>query len=184
MQAFKSLVRLQASATGNSLKTDPSNTHSSNETSGKISRVLTFRTITTLLHLIQQQQEQPLEVTDMKPQTAHDRLHLSILNAIATLAVTQHEVVAVTAKYTDHGLELVASANGSEAEEPRSSNHALKVLQDLLITWNPAYSNSSTSISDEYPTLAKPSKPANLKDETDAALLEYLEEKYMSGICQ
>ena len=172
---------------------DKTSTLESDSEVERLQKIRHFRTITTLLSLIQQE---PYQVTDsMKPSERADRSSLEILSAVSTLAVTHQQVVAVIAKYTLEGIDLVASTDqaSQESEQPPKLLPAWKVLQNLFITYNPQRSSYRKSdprrnltVTGHYPSIATPSQPpdftpSHLEINLDRKLIEYLETRFESG---
>jgi hypothetical protein len=136
--------------------------------------ILAFRTITTLLHLIQQ--ERQLQITKEEQMTSQDRRQLSLLNALATLAITEHNIVAVTSKDSLGGLELIASTTLPHDDITKPSSIFMNLFQGCyLFTWNPEHKKPETSTANKYPILDSPSKPAGLEGDD---LKGYLEKQY------
>jgi hypothetical protein len=119
--------------------------------------ILAFRTITTLLHLIQQEE---LE-TDPEP-PIKERSELRLLNSLATVAITEHDIVAVTSKNNIDGLELIASTT-CPPDPPPQRFGIISFLQDCALTWNPQRQKPETSTPNQYPILYALPKPADFK---------------------
>jgi len=99
--------------------------------------ILAFRTITTLLEQIQQ--ERKFQVLPSKKHPQPDRLELKISNAFSTIAVIDHEVVAIVTKRTPEVLEITACtqtpANEDPATTPSQPGFTSQVWH-LLVTQN------------------------------------------------
>ncbi|KAF8804889.1 hypothetical protein BYT27DRAFT_7213579 [Phlegmacium glaucopus] len=99
--------------------------------------ILAFRTITKLLSQIQQ--ERAFEVYTPAILSPEDRLELKLSNAFSTLAVIEHEVVAIVTKRTAVTLKIVASTQTSTNEEPLvipSPSGFVSQVWHLLVTQN------------------------------------------------
>ena len=83
--------------------------------------ILAFRTITTMLGLIQQ--ERPFKISDLKIPAEHDR-ELKITSALANVAVAQHEIVAVATVHSAEELEVIACTQSS-SDKPSPSQSAI-----------------------------------------------------------
>lgn len=89
--------------------------------------ILAFRTITTLLEIIQQ--ERPFKVIDDERKLSDsDRRELKLSSAFSTVAVANHEVVAIVAKQCPGKLEVMAcnydSTNQQTIEPPQPSSNS------------------------------------------------------------
>ena len=160
------------------------NSSNSSQKPAEIPRnILAFRTITTLLRFIQQDKRLKLIDPQPLPQTPNDsdyyrQLELSILNALATVAITQHEIVAITSKRTDLSkLELIASTTQSE-DLPLSRILDKRSWMDFLLTRNSDFSTQTTKVPIGYPVLSEASKPADFKGESDEELCQYLDQQH------
>lgn len=103
--------------------------------------ILAFRTITQLLSYIQQ--DQAFRITEPPLEALKDqRLELKLTSAFSTVAVIEHEVVAVVTKRLPTSLQVVACVQPSDVEplpitpsEP-PSNYRDEIWK-LLFTQNP-----------------------------------------------
>lgn len=104
--------------------------------------ILAFRTITTMLSLIQS----PTETTSTREKedfTKDKRRELKILDALSAVAVRRFEIVAVVAKsYNGSNLEVIASVNNAGPalnihQQDSGSLAALKTSFQWFITPNP-----------------------------------------------
>jgi hypothetical protein len=107
--------------------------------------ILAFRTITKLLSLIQQ--GRAIQVSEVKPQDGQ-RQQLKIMNALSTVAVMEHEIIAVVNNFnagmfdlTSNTLDLIACVESSNEEPPiaPSSSSFSKWLWDVVGTQNSRY---------------------------------------------
>jgi len=91
--------------------------------------ILAFHTITKLLSQIQQ--ERVFQVSQPEPKLQRqERLELKISNAFSTLAVIEHEVVAVVTKRTPEVLNIIACTQTSISEDPFIAPSHLLVTQN------------------------------------------------------
>jgi hypothetical protein len=156
------------------------NSSCSSQTPPEIPRnIIAFRTITTLLRFIQQ--DKLLEVTDPNTKTSDDDLRrLSILNALATVAITHQEIVAITSSNTkSSGLEIIASTTESEPPPQPSGIWGKFPWPSFLLTYNSEHSTQDGNPG--YPILKAVVRPGDLKDDSNAELLQYLDKQYKSG---
>jgi len=140
--------------------------------------ILVFRTMTTLLaHL---PRTVPIAPTDnlQEPtwQTKQTRQELKISDAFAQLAVSQHDVVAVST-FRGWGLDLVTSTDQDVTETQAESTSVLdKIVKawQFLITRNDRPADSATS-SGEYPTVVPSQEPPDLNGRTAYEYMKDLE---------
>jgi hypothetical protein len=138
--------------------------------------ILAFRTITTLLRFIQQDKQ--LKMTHPDSQTSNDRYQLSILNALATVAVIDHEIIAISSMNTSpSGLELVASTTQSEVPAQHSGIWDKFPWPNFLLTHNSEFSKPKRNTPTGYPTLDELVKP-DFIGESDEELRQYLAEQH------
>ena len=93
--------------------------------------ILAFCTITTLLEQIQQEQE--FQALPSKKHPQPDRLELKISNAFSTIAVIDHEVIAIVTKHTSEVLMITACTQAPANEDPIIT---LSQMWHLLVTQN------------------------------------------------
>jgi len=136
--------------------------------------ILAFRTITTLLSHIPR--TTPIAPTDnfqqskwqeaQEEQTLHE---LRISDAFAQLAVSEHDIVAVST-VRGWGLDLVAASDGEVTEPPAESKSLPSQLAESLwqffITRNDRPRDPSTSSGGDYPIIINSQKPLDLGDRT------------------
>jgi len=140
--------------------------------------ILVFRTMTMLLaHLPRMV---PIAPTDnlQEPtwQTKQTRQELKISDAFAQLAVSQHDVVAVST-FRGWGLDLVTSTDQDATETQAESTSVLdKIVKawQFLITRNDRPADSATS-SGEYPTVIPSQEPPDLNGRTAYEYMKDLE---------
>lgn len=91
--------------------------NSSNDVPSDIPQnILAFRTITKMLAIIQQ--ERPFKIIEDGPAiSASDREELKLLSAFSSLAVVEHDVVAVVARQCPEKLEVVACNNDDSTNQ-------------------------------------------------------------------
>lgn len=146
-------------------------------------KILAFRTITSILAIIQQ--ERPFKVsnelpTDMKPL---DRQELKISNAVCNLAIADKDIIAVVTKPGDDSLAVIACAHLPRNESSFiSSQSPLKMamarLWQLLITKNFRRDDPKSSTWEIDPTIIDAKIPPGLDSDDDEALNEYLENRW------
>jgi hypothetical protein len=100
--------------------------------------ILAFRTITKLLSQIQQERE--FQVLYTEPTlSSKDRLELRLSNAFSTVAVIEHEVIAVVTKPTRESLQVTACTQTSINQGPLITplpSGALSQAWHLLVNQN------------------------------------------------
>jgi hypothetical protein len=144
--------------------------------------ILAFRTITTLLEKIQQQR--PFKLMDgsdgahlSKPETQE----LKLTTAFSTVAVTDHNVVAVVAKRCLGNLEVIACTSLSHDEnqpipQPQPSSTIFRIPY-LLVTQNFRRGDPRPEKQDRIPTITETEIPPGLED-GDQGLKQYLERRW------
>jgi len=140
--------------------------------------ILVFRTMTTLLaHLPRTVPIAPTDnFQDPTWPTKQTRQELKISNAFAQLAVSQHDVVAVST-VRGWGLDLVTSTDQDATETQAESTSVLdKIVKawQFLITRNDRPADSATS-SGEYPTVIPSQEPPDLNGRTAYEYMKDLE---------
>jgi hypothetical protein len=110
--------------------------------------ILAFRTITKLLSQIQQEREfQVLYTEPTLP--SKDRLELRLSNAFSTVAVIEHEVIAVVTKPTHESLQVTACTQTSINQGPLITplpSGALSQAWHLLVNQNYRRGGAKTGI--------------------------------------
>ena len=152
--------------------------------------ILAFRTITTLLQIIQQ--EQPFKIIeDERKLSDSDRRELKLSSAFSTVAVANHEVVAIVAKQCPGKLEVMAcnyddSTNQQTIEPPQpSSNFTFSFA--ALFTKNfrrddlNKIENEDKKMAEEerkrrFPVIKTTEIPPDLVGHGDEGLWKYLEQ--------
>ncbi len=140
--------------------------------------ILVFRTMTTLLaHLPRTVPIAPIDnLQEPTWQTKQTRQELKISDAFAQLAVSQHDVVAVST-FRGRGLDLVTSTDQDATETQAESTSVLdKIVKawQFLITRNDRPADSATS-SGEYPTVIPSQEPPDLNGRTAYEYMKDLE---------
>src|SRR5277367_7020634 len=100
--------------------------------------ILTFRTITTMLARIQQERPFKISLKDSKI-IQEQQNELKISNALANLAVTDVDVVAVATEHSPKELNIVACHYSESDDEspPSPSKNGLSRYWNFLFTKNP-----------------------------------------------
>ena len=106
--------------------------------------ILAFRTISKLLSQIQQ--EHLFQDTHPKELLPVERLELKLSNAFSTLAVIEHEVVAVVTKRTEEVLEVTACPQTLTNQDPATSSGIFAPFWHLLFAQNYRRSSSQLAI--------------------------------------
>jgi len=142
--------------------------------------ILAFRTITKLLSLIQQ--EQAVQVVENIPEDGRRRRELQILNALSTVAVIEHEVVAVVnnldSKMLDPNfdtLSLIAVVKPSNDENQHITPPKLPFWR-VILTQNYRRDTKLVSPSTEQATIAGVEVLADLNLADDQAIKEYADQ--------
>lgn len=118
--------------------------------------ILAFRTITKLLGTIQQDREPEVELWQSEL-TEAEIVELKISDAFATIAVTEHEVVAVTTNQRIHPktLQVVASIQPSDDNSSPPTQASTSAASECPI-WTFTF---NTRWSDEDPTTSLTAEP-------------------------
>lgn len=152
-----------------------------------------FTTISTLISLIQRHQKFHLTADHKSKLTKEERGGLAVCSAFATIAVIEHEIVAVGVNYEDHAhdssapIKAVVAANhpgtttndqvyeddGVEEEDSTYLTHVMRKFWNTSLPWNPlrnakptalkAREPPTSSIHAEYPALKCPKMPEALR---------------------
>jgi len=143
--------------------------------------ILAFRTITSILHLIQQ--ERPFKVSDdlamdMSPM---ERQELKISNAVSNLAIANNDITAVVTKRCPDTLVVIACTHLSNHESsfisPQPPTAISRIFQ-YLFTKNFRRDDPKSPTWDKDPTIINAIIPLGLKPDDDEALKKYLEERW------
>jgi hypothetical protein len=137
--------------------------------------ILAFRTITTLLEQIQQ--ERKFQVLPSKKHPQPDRQELKISNAFSTIAVIDHEVVAIVTKRTSEVLAITACTQPPANESPvitPSQPGLTSQIWHLLVTQN-YRRNDEGNLPVGEPTIDDAMSLANL-ELADDALKQWVDE--------
>jgi len=126
--------------------------------------ILAFRTITKLLSLIQQ--ERAIKASEKRFEDARQRRELQIINALATLAVIEHEVVAVVNNLDssvldpeldtpNRNLNLIAVVEPSQDENqditpPKPPGQPIITSVEVLASLNLANDEAIKKYTDQY----------------------------------
>ena len=141
-----------------------------------------FRTVSTLLSEIQ---SRPLEIDDVKISTQDVHYELKVLNALATIMVTDNDVVAVAANY--RGMEstanLIVMCNCLANIMPKSNashetlGRKTGFLPEFLVSFNPR-SNKATRFTppNGEPQIMETIRPTELRSDDAVELTKYLAE--------
>jgi hypothetical protein len=131
--------------------------------------ILAFRTITKLLSLIQQERA----FQALQPRSADNRrLELKLTNALATVAVINHEVVAVVNNLDSDKLDLIVSVESSRI--PPSESPAPNLLH-VLFPQNYRFSDPKPN-STGQPTISSAEALADIKLVGNKTIQQYAEE--------
>jgi len=143
--------------------------------------ILVFRTITTLLgHLPRTTPIAPADnFADPTWQTRQVRLELKISDAFALLAVSEHDVVAVST-VRGWGLNLLTSTDKTATEtqpEPKSTTMGKLVESwwNFLITRNDRPCDPATSSGGDYPIIIASKAPLDVEGRTAYQYMQDLE---------
>jgi hypothetical protein len=140
--------------------------------------ILVFRTITTLLaHLPRTTPIVPTDnFQDPKWQNAPTRLELKISDAFAQLAVSEHDVVAVST-VRGWGLDLVTSIDkeATETQAESTTSELPKSWWQFLITRNDRSRDPATSSGGDYPAIIPSNEPRDLNGRTAYEYMKDLE---------
>ena len=136
-----------------------------------------FRSVTILLSAIQ---NRPLAFDDTANLSRKVRYELKVLNALATIAVTDNDVVAVAAKHNAESVLnlIVMCTHHGIMPKPRSSelpDSAPRFLPDFLFSFNPR-PKKSTLPSNDHPEIMETTRPTELQSDNTVDLENYLVE--------
>jgi len=143
--------------------------------------ILAFHTITTLLEMIQQLEPRPLHLLENEHELS-DLSHkeLKLVDALSTVAVIDHEVVAVVANRINHQLKVIACTNPLYHHEDRQlikqappPKSILRIPSFLLI--KNYRRNDPDKVKRMVPIIDDTTPPPDLKH-GDAELKQYLRE--------
>jgi hypothetical protein len=159
----------------------PSNPRTTDELTDIPKNILAFRTITTLLERIQQ--ERKIKVSQPEKLPPPDRLELKISNAFSTIAVMEHEIVAIATKRTPEALKITACtqapANEDSVIAPTQPGLPSQIWH-LLVTQNYRWGDESDKIITERrigkPTIDDAETLAGLELADDDALKRRVDE--------
>jgi hypothetical protein len=146
-------------------------------------KILAFRTITSILSMIQQ--ERPFKVSNELPTNLNpqDRQELKISNAVCNLAIVDNDITAVVTKRCDESLAVIACTHLPRHESSFiSSQPPLKIamarLWELLITKNFRRDDPKSPTWEKDPTIIDAKMPPGLESDDDDAINEYLEKRW------
>jgi len=142
--------------------------------------ILAFRTITKLLSQIQQEKAFQVSRLEAKLPQPHQRLELRLSNAFSTVAVIEHEVVAVVTKRAEESLQVIActqtSINQGLLTTPLPPR-PLSQVWHLLFTQNDHRSDAETAIhSTAEATISEAKILAGIDFDDDRTLKLYVDE--------
>ena len=144
--------------------------------------ILAFRTITKLLSQIQQEKAFQVSRLEAKLPKPHQRLELRLSNAFATIAVIEHEIVAVVTKRTPESLKVFACPQTPINDGPPITplrSRLLSQIWHLLITQNYRRSDLQPAIlSTKEPTIGDVRIVTNIDLDDDKKLKLYVDEHW------
>jgi hypothetical protein len=163
----------------------PSNTHNTPNDNTPNSpyelpkNILAFRTITTLLAKIQQ--ENPPTYFNALDGLAEDgdKETLRLSAAFANLAVTKDAIVAVATNLSGTNLQVVACTNSEDANDSEQLNHppsSRARIWKLLFTPNPRKDDPPLDI--QHITIVNTKIPSDVDPKDDKTLLHYIKERW------
>jgi hypothetical protein len=143
--------------------------------------ILAFRTITTMLTQIQQ--NRPFKISDIVGMSDMERQELKISNAISTVAVANHDIVAVVAKRAPKKLEVTACTHAQSDSEnpvtlPSLTPSIMSRTWQLLFTKNFRRDDPKPAIPILDPIIIDATIPAGLEQDDDEGLRQYLERRW------
>lgn len=142
--------------------------------------ILAFRTITTLLAKIQQENPIFFNETERFPEGANiNKEILEISTALANLAVTNDAIVAVATNLSANNLQVVACTNFDA--DSREFDHSGKPSRDSIFSSWKLILSPNTRMNDppsniQHPTIVKTEIPSGIDAEDDVTLLHYIKE--------
>lgn len=155
----------------------PSMSHLTSPSTDFPRNILAFRTITTLLSAIRPEREFSSPAKAAKPSESRDRQQLRLSNAFATMAVIEHEVVAVVTKITSEKLQLIACI---ETKRPiHKENPSSESIWQFLFAQNPR--KPSPPLDNEQtgdPTITDARILSGLTLGDDEEIKEYVEQRW------
>jgi hypothetical protein len=144
--------------------------------------ILAFRTITTLLAKIQQENPVFCNETERFPEGANiDKETLEISTALANLAVTKDAIVAVATNLSTNNLQVVACTNSNA--DSREFDHSGKPSRDSIFSsWklilSPNTRKDDPPSNTQHPTIVKTAIPSGVDPKDDETLLHYIKETW------
>jgi hypothetical protein len=165
--------------------TPPSIPLSASPSKDILTNILAFRTITKLLSQIQQKQAFRVSSPE-KLSTPEEHLELRLSNAFSTIAVIEHEVIAVITKHTEDALKVICTTQTHTQTPTQTHTHeepAVTLLQQmvrsicwrLMVTQNPRWSDPSALSPTAEPTISDAGTLAGI-DLDDMALKQQVDE--------
>ncbi len=144
--------------------------------------ILAFRTITKLLSQIQQEKAFQVSRLEAKLPQHPERLELRLSNAFATIAVIEHEIVAVVTKRTPESLKVFACPQTPINDGPpitQLPSRLLSQIWHLLITQNYRRSDLQPAIlSTREPTIDDVRIVTDIDLDDDKKLKLYVDEHW------
>lgn len=144
-----------------------------------------FRTITTLLAILQQE---PLELVDEDVNSNlddQDLYELKVLDALATIMVINHEIIAVTVEppnittsFADRTLGLIAAChNSSQSSEPAPNTKLLDHIRRFLVSLNSSrHLPDQTAETNTRGAILRVEAPCGLQPGDLEGLMKYVEQ--------
>lgn len=139
--------------------------------------ILAFRTITTLLAMIQQ--HQPFKLSDESQDPLDPAIHeLSISTAFSTVAVTDTDVVSTVTRSSPGKLEVIACTNISHDNGQLIEQSPFPIMSRIfLLTRNFRRSNPPSGNENRDPIITETTIPPTLEPGDDG-LKQYLEKRW------
>ena len=183
LQRVTGKISSYPSEPGTTGSNDPSNIVTENV----IQKILVFRTITTMLSQIQKTSIAFNPVHCASP-TSEQRGALKILDALATLIVMEHEIVAVVANQeTEAELKVIACVQLEDHTPPTGKDEPERttpsLAQRILKQWSRTFVISENTSKDRQtsntlPTLNDPELPDSLESScSESELMEYVNKR-------
>jgi hypothetical protein len=134
--------------------------------------ILAFRTITMMLSKLQPRQTSSPDSDAFEHQvTAEARREVRISDALAHLAIVEHEVIALATEFTPDGFTVVACASGTPEvppeleKQPKPESYADQIY-GFLFTKNPRRDDPPANPVVTYPNIISAMPPDDMGSQT------------------
>ena len=139
--------------------------------------ILAFRTITTMLARIQQERPFKFSPEDLEISAAQQQ-ELKIANALANLAIADHDIVAVATVHSAEELNVIACTHSESNDQspPSPSQNVVSRCWNFIFAKNPRRDEERDDESKDCPVVVDAKALAGL-DNDEAKLLAHVESR-------